>query len=600
MKKGVVLSIAALAAFWLVCCVMLFLPGSYTTSGNLHDVFIPYWSSMAIERGMVLHQDVHSPFGWIYFWMNYAASLLIQHSFFSFNDLIPLGSLLWAIFIVFVWFGVSTWGGVPHRQNMSTQVFFAIFLALIVFNFRGGRGLSYQVNTWYGAYNNQLWGVIFLQLALVCTHCVRDIGLKSVRLLGVVQAISVYVCIHYKISFGLASIILSFIPISFAWVRCLKRNYIVSLLLCCAVLVILTALSGYSYKGYLNDIAGALGAKSANAASIDHDVTLLAVLVALSGILCVMQEGQRISVNVSQWCMICLAFYLCVAGDFATPVINYACVFGVVALLSPIAIRRFKLVKFLAICGAGGMAASIVINLLSIGYIAASKVHWVTLNFMEDFHIETPYGEMAWRARQARIFESQFDYFSQSEALFDPLERRVMWAYPGIEKLNKRYVSASIADYIDGLKMVRERFVSHQSVEQRSVIYLEFINPLPILIGSDIVKGAPHWVHFGTTTPYSANDHLIHQMIMSSNEVVIPLASPDNWRQPFLNCKFLLWNEKEKQGFVLTDTDSHHLYYQRRADAGGVSPHPMLARALENCRGVVAAGAAGRLGWPLR
>lgn len=594
-----VFGVFVLIALSICIGVAFFSSGGYLSAGNLHDVFIPYLSSLAVDHGMVLHRDIHSPFGWIYFRLNFFSALLIKHSFFSFNDLIPLGSLLWALLVVLFWFGVLAWGGVEHHIRVETRVAVAIFLALMVFNFRGDQRLSIFVNTWYGAYNNHLWGVIFLQMAIMCVYSANEVSLKGVRVLGVVQAVLAYVCIHYKISFGFGSVLLASMPILFDWRRGFAAEY-VRWGLCCGVgLFGLTDLAGYSYGGYVKDLADAAAAKSEHIVVINKNAALMGVLLFLSGILCILRASGARSMWFCQWGVACLSLYLCVVGDFATPVINFSCALGLVALLVPEVTVLSRMAKVLAGFGVGGLVVIALINLGSLVYVSVSKMGWLNTQGVSDFYYQTSNGALIWRASDDKSLMFGLISSVPKGRHMHPLEQRIFWAYPKFEDLKMRSLSATNADYMDGLRIIQDRLLARGPEERRSVIYLEFINPLPVLVGSDMVNGAPHWVHFGTTTPFSVDDRTLRQMITSSREVVIPLASVDKWRQPFLNCKFLILNETEKLGYVLTDSDSHHLYYRRQPVGIAATPHPMLALVLDNCHGIVDAGISGALRWPL-
>ena len=48
-------------------------PGPYFSSGNLHDVFMPYAAVLSALQGQQLHVDFHTPFGWVYTTLNVAA-----------------------------------------------------------------------------------------------------------------------------------------------------------------------------------------------------------------------------------------------------------------------------------------------------------------------------------------------------------------------------------------------------------------------------------------------------------------------------------------------------------------------------------------------
>lgn len=568
---------------WLVFVIgalaLVLLRGPYVLKGNLHDVFIPLVSGVAHLQGVELHRELHTPFGWVYAQLNAWAYMALEPLGFGAHDLIALAALMWSAGLLSAW-AALTLTLRPKQIPLFSVGAMALVVACISFNFRGVSDLGLDAVTWYGSYNNHLWGLLFVQMGLLAFQRWADVNqVTHVRAFAVSHALFTYIALHYKVSFGLAAGALALAGLFLLRSGALRWRYLWVGVATMASLVVITAAAGYDYAGYLADLGMAVQAK-AEGGDADHAMVLAAaVLFWIVSYLQTPQQARSFTTGAAS-ALVALAMAIGVMGDFAQPLLNFAIAFCFWHVLQVGFAVKLSLVLALVV---------VLSNILNNAGIAVKKIKPSQSDRYETFHLvgESAQQSMSWRVRSDRWFEDSMQQEACRHGASSPLERRMIWAFPSAalldrKKVARRYVSN--ADYIDGVQLALAELRRLEPHDRRKSIYLEFANPLPSLAGSDMPHPMIGWIHFGTATPLHSADALMRSMIWGMQEVVIPLASVDIKNQPVLNCKFLQWNQEAGWTYRLRASDTHNLYFSRGDKVQDLLPDGELrTQALQNC-----------------
>ena len=247
--------------FLFAILLLIFLDGPYLVIGNIHDMWIPKVGAYAIKHSLTLHQDFHTPFGFIYNGINYISLLIIEYfsSIFNLFDMIMLSSVLFSFIII----------GLFYLMRFNTVKTIPLALLLIILSIIPQvRKTSDMFNIespllWYASYNNHLWGLFLLQIAhLFCwKKCfvknienTAQIEKSSFLLFLTIQIICAYIFFNYKLNFFITSSLVIFsifliLPFKF-WFKYIAFSISLFLFLILSTSI----LSGYSYIGYLKDI----------------------------------------------------------------------------------------------------------------------------------------------------------------------------------------------------------------------------------------------------------------------------------------------------------------------------------------------------------
>ncbi len=240
---------------------IIFLGEHYLLIGFLPDTWIPQLSAYVIKHGLRLHQDFHTPFGFVYGGLNYT-SLLIMESFpdtFHLLDMTMLSSILFSLIIIGLFYLM--------RFNIVKAVPIALLLIILSIIFQV-KIMSDMFNIearywWNGSYNKHLWGLFLLQI--VHLFCWRKFFVKNIDnvvqieknrfiFFLIIQVICAYILLNYKLNFFIASSLLIFsifliLPFKL-WFKYIVFSISLFLFLTLSTFI----LSQYSYIGYLQDI----------------------------------------------------------------------------------------------------------------------------------------------------------------------------------------------------------------------------------------------------------------------------------------------------------------------------------------------------------
>lgn len=593
-------ALASVVPLLLLAALML-RPGSYLTSGNLHDILIPYNSALAAVQGLTLHQDFHTPFGWVYSRLNHLGWWLIGASggLFVINDLIVVTALVWSM-AVLGGFLLMAFSAPPSGRSAWLKLWLVgQFIVFTAFNFRGLSSFSVQDITWYGTYNNHLWALVFLQLSSL-SLCLRTTpGAAMQRHLIWLQPLCVALSFNYKISFGIASMLLAVAVVLIDWPGWRWRiAYAVSLLMSVLAVSVLLAPDNYAYASYFNDIGYALQAKAEKTARpallspLACFTLVIAVLLwqrsggcAGSLIDALKKPAHRgeLTRTLLLGAMLAAGVTVGIAGDYARPHHYMVVSVAILVLLGPRLPVRGPQRTIVAGIAVTGLAALLLLNLQTNARIARHKTIEQYSGRYLPVHFDTPYGRLAWVVDAT----SSYDYLMRTLRLDghpDFPEIVAHLAYPAYE--GRRTIPPVFlnADYAGSLQAAKRMTESLPGIRRLNVVMLEFTNPMPMLLGSPVPTDSFHWLHFGTSVPGNDEENRIRTQWQGADVVIIPAAAVDGYSQWLMNCKFLTWNEKQARPFTAFAADRFHLYYSRErfgpplADFGG----PQLAQRCED------------------
>ena len=248
-----------ISLFFIILSSLLIDP--YLNILAMYDIWISQVGAHAIKHGMVLHEDFHSPFGFIYNSLNYASLLIIESfpNIFNLFDMIMLSSVLFSFIII----------GLFYLMRVNTAKIMPIALLLIILSIIPQlRSMSEMFNIkmsylMVDSYNRHVWGLFLLQVIhLFCwkksfiknpedTICIKR---SSFVLFLTIQVICAYIFFNYKINFFVASTLLIFsiffiLPLK-SWFKYI--GFSISLFL--SLILFTFILTQYSYIGYLKDV----------------------------------------------------------------------------------------------------------------------------------------------------------------------------------------------------------------------------------------------------------------------------------------------------------------------------------------------------------
>jgi hypothetical protein len=584
-RVGRVIVAGALAIFTVavVACVWLMLrPGWYINTGNLHDVFLPLNSALAAHQGLGLHKDFHTPFGWVYACLNKWAWLYINEGGgLSINDITVVASIFWVALILFAFVVCLLALPRTHRPNWLQTWLLGLLLVLLSFNFRGVSTFSIKDITWYGAYNGHLWSLMSLQMILVFIAARTQPTRRVVIVSAIMQALCVTMSVNYKISFGLASLLLALAPLfvranGFAW----RGGYLLlTLFLCISASIVLSPVD-YSYGLYLRDIRSALVAKSEFSSDGGHIFAAFMMLVLCTALVALLQLrmvgkgeasvvvncGRRFRVlDITFGGLISAGVVLGVLGDFSKPFyMVLVCVAVCVLIFAAggvwgVALRRFA-VAYLCVILVFGLWS----NFRIVGYKGGAAK-----NNYEKVVVSTKYGDLKWVIPGGATYNGLTEIFELKE---NPKKLDVLLniAFPFDEEYRKYRVPFHNGDYVKSMNLARETVADLMMQGHNNVLMLAFANPLPLLVGGRLPKGSEHWIHFGTATPMFEKDNEMFATFQSSDIIVLPVTSIDSRSQIFLNCKFFVWNMSRAEPHQLVHYDKYNFYFTKSPSAAAI------------------------------
>lgn len=585
MRSGVVRGLAfcilmALTVLLGLSVALMLRPGYYLNSGNLHDIFLPLNSALAAAQGLVLHRDFHTPFGWMYPVLNREAWRVVTQpgSILSINDLIVVASLIWAVALSVVYgiFLVLVPGRV--RPPFGRAWLIGLFLFVVAFNFRGLSGFNLQDVTWYGTYNAHLWALLFLQMLGVFVF-VRHPPTRVLLLWAVpLQAVCVVVSLNYKVSFGLASVVLAVAPLLTGWRGVAWRaGYVLGGLAALALGLLLLTPGGYDYSRYLQDLSIALSAKSEGSSSLVLDLTLASIAVAciiavfngfaqsrVQGREWVSGQGSVMWAQLAFGACVVVAVNLAIAGDFSRPHYYLFAALALHVLTTTVRSEASSWLSGWMVAGASiVLFLGVGINLGSDMRVAHYKSGAALSKRYERVRLSTPWGELDWAIQRYSVYQQLTSLFelNRHPNKVSVLASMAFRAAPTRDMVSIPFLNG---DYVDAITSAQHVLKAQVDPTNTSVLMLDFANPMPMLLGTPMPRGSVHWIHFGTSLPLFTQDNVLYRMFDSADVVVLPVISIDGNSQMLLNCKFHKWNESRGYPLVPFAADDFQFYYSRR------------------------------------
>lgn len=551
-----------LAALLAVAAALL--PGPVPVLGNLHDIFIPLNAAAAIEHGLALHDDIRSPFGHLYFWLHHAASRLWQL-------LAPDASALAVLTLAGLLFALGAVLALAFARcvlgpNPLTRPWLAALLILLAVSPRNQASLDdHKTLLWYGLYNNQLWGVVIVLLAVLLVLLTHTGTRETLRArptrqlaLAVLLAAGLYVTLHYKVNFFLACTLLALAILLVTGGRAARRIAIATaVLMLLAVLV--TGIAGYDYPGYAADLARAAAAKRQHPSSAGSILATIALVALLATALIANGGAWRAHATAERHVLVlvpsllaALAIALGVLGDFSGARSRFWLLPALAALAVP-AWRPLRRVAILFIAMLMLLDAFAIARTIELRY-RDDHERFVRVTMSGgpgrtiDLLLEPP------DRRAARIFRHLAD--ATPEALigiasFSPS----LGLSQDPNNWNIHYARARAA----AARWLRERASALVAGEA------EFVNGVAWLNGRAPAPG-PHWVHAGTTLPAAALPRL-WAWYAQWDVVLVPVFSVDALEQVALACNFFRFNRRVGYPFELVEVTPHWLAFVKKENS---------------------------------
>lgn len=564
-----VIPFAAVVSALLLLFHFVVAPGYYVTSGNLHDIFIPYNAALAVEQGLKLHSEFHSPFGWIYHQLNHGAwSLITKSHQLSVNDLMPLSSLIWALMVLTLLCAYVSMQSPNTLPSPAALSFVLLFIALTCFNFKGISSPSVRELTWYGTYNNHLWSLVFAQVFILFIHANRPSSRSSLLGQAFANALIVGLAVNYKITFGFTTLLIALLPAISCTSTQHRKIYLASFAMSAVVLIWWTVPEAYAYLDYIKDIQLAAAAKAEHAMAFKWSSLLFSTVSALA-------LASLVSASETDWpwlpakrhlaysLVLMLAFHTSIEGDYAAP--N---VYKVVPLAMFWLIRRptppqpFQ--RVLAVGATGTIAACIAINLASDVRIAYYKNPKNLPKNHIHVDLQTPNGMLQWNIKKTARYLKMVEMFALHDNPHKAFAISQLAYRPSVNGADFS-IPFENNDYVKSLTSSLEiiKDIGHRA--SLSSVRLDFTNPYPLLLGDPIPKGSMHWIHFGTSLPKNKKAEDIMFGVLGHTDMLIIPAATYGHDQALINCKFLRWNKAHSSEFLPVAVDDFGIYYKKGA-----------------------------------
>lgn len=542
-------------------------PGPYFSSGNLHDVFMPYAAVLSALQGQQLHVDFHTPFGWVYTTLNVAAWQVIGAlpGLFTINDLVVISSLLAGSVVVCL--HLVTVVASPRAQRPSTGVLWLVglFLFVLALNIRGHSSIQIADVTWYGTYNSHLWALTLLQLFWAfALSASRSVAAWQIACQAIVQGLAVALVCNYKVSMAPAAMAFALLPLlTMQQSRAERSLYLGVASLACAGTFWLGAPENHSYQSYLQDLLIAATAK--RQMNKDLDASLLFGTAVLASILTVQFCLSRAWAHLG-WVRsaivatgVSLGTYLGILGDFSHSPYYFAAVWALITLTHPegLSDTRAWVSKLPAVVLLLGYATVV----SQWGLLAKHKITKIDLSRVSQVTVPTAYGQLNWviplkLPSGYGLLAERFELATHPRQL----DIKLRLGFPSDSKINKRLLPFTQADYADTLMSLARQ--ARQQPDKRH-LYLEFVDAYPLLTGRPVPQGTFHWLHFGTSIPFTGAEAVLSKLLGSADVISVPIVNVDYEGQTLLNCKFYLWNQAQGLPWKLAATDNFTLHFDR-------------------------------------
>ena len=563
-----------LLAFLFLIILSTFLREAYFVMGNLHDFWIPYLGAYALQQGMTLHEDFHTPFGFIYNGLNYVSLQIIDaFAIFHRTDMIMLSSLLFAILVTGLFYltRVNTF----KKTSIPWIVLFVILSMIPQVRFLSEMFNTRSGHAWYGIYNHHLFGLLLLQIAFMfCWHHfvvkakqdILSIENRDIWLFSMIHALIAYIMFHYKFNFFISSSmvmasIIFILPFRLGLQYILKT---VSLFL--GFVLVTFILFQYSYLGYFKDIYHAILSRAPPYLDLNYFFMYIACLLFVriffpltlqfdfkeSSVSLKKYIGHYFShikyfVSTSKWNIfqgllfdVCigLAIFMGVEGDTFRPTQYY-----LVIALFYIIIH----IPFIPYISSGIKRASYLVLTVLIMCLVFSLVRVTIFKFYEP-HPSSWFTHYTVKTKHEDYPFLLFNH-EKIEAVFEKLKTH----RPDIVDSTLYIHHPKIIIYgnnVSYLGLLNDLFAFQNEIEMNTddkFLLLAFSNPLPIFFNTPLIPRGWHWYDLHITFSHKTIHHF-NEVFEQADFVSLPFFF--EFDPLILKCYFYDWNFENKR-FVL-------------------------------------------------
>ena len=567
------------------------LGSTYPTSDTFYDLLLPQISGHAMASGLSPSIDFYSPFGIIYHKLNQLSySLILEFSaYLQIFDINMINSIIICLFITSFF--------ILFRLVVKLPVFILIFITSISLQMRFISNLTNFIDptrvSWSGIYNNQMWGLILLQICFIFAidkyiKC-KKLTNEKLKLLSYILGTTSFITFNFKINFFPASIL-----ISTSLLCRLKPKQSLEYMTTIALVIIIlnfgaSIIFNYSYLAYFLELKAALAVKQ----SFEYDLlnqstrcfpVILTYITAMFIIRYgypVIRDNNHLSFmqiisllktkglihNLKQkgllkdiffdLCFV-LSVVLILAGDSTCPN-GYMHIITILLLYTVINTNNTCVTSAPHILS----CIIIIINIIGLSFLTYAKFNAVIINNTSS--------KVTMLNSDTTGYKFRIESYRGLENLLTKLNDKDQQHMINLSyKYNPFNMSWHIpfhnAEYISMINSSLKSIKKFNTQNSNKIYMLGFANPLPMLMNLKYPKYNHHWLDIFIT--FSPNNmKAFDNIFSSSNLVYMPFFTIDNLVNPaaqtFINCYFYKWNFTNKK-FALVNVDGYGMTFNKK------------------------------------
>jgi hypothetical protein len=571
----------------IVALTLCFHGSNLYSIGSMYDVWIPAIGAKSMQQGLSLHQQFQTPMGVFYNSINYISLSIINAlpQFFVQLDIIMLSSIQVMLICWLLFFLIE-------YSLQTKKLYLTILLAtstILQARLMGDIFSPFKI-LWSGVYNNNVLGLIILQVAYTWLwrlhYSKHKVSNFKVAILGALQAVFAFIFLNFKINTFFAALLLNIAAFS-SLSKNHKRFFLTPYCLVFAILIgIITKSLNYSYVAYFTEIKYLIGVKKVkfltlidqikyipvcifiifNLISINlfkplHSASIATILnknynvVTLIKKELIQQKAKYWQIALFSTLISCSIFFMVFGESLYSPS-YYLIIIAIIASLSERSKYIINSSKFF-------LALIIITNLFSLGIIAYFKSYepqdsngrYIKLspsnkpNFGSFITINS-------RGFSDLILRIGLDQNSHKNNLL----ANIASSYK-IENLQQPIAFDNI-EYSAMMRNIINTINDINPEKDDKILLLGFTNPLPFFLDSKIIINTQHWIDFYITiSPKHLNK--LYPSFAGADFIYTPILtfdSGDPEHQSFLNCAFYEWNLEQ---FSLVKTAPYGLLFAK-------------------------------------
>jgi|SaaInlStandDraft_5_1057022.scaffolds.fasta_scaffold08143_2 hypothetical protein len=573
----------------LIVALTLCLHGSSLYSiGTMYDTWIPAIGAKSMQQGLSLHQQFHTPMGVFYNSINYISLSIINAlpQFFVQLDIIMLSStqvmlICWLLFFLI-------------EYNLKTKKLYLTMLlatsTILQARLMGDIFDPFKI-LWSGVYNNNVLGLIILQLAYTWLwhlhYSKHKVSNYKVAILGVLQAVFAFIFLNFKINTFFAALLLNIAAFS-SLSKNHKRFFLTPYCLVFAILIgIITKSLNYSYVAYFTEIKYLIGVKKVklltlidqikyipicifiifNLISINvfkplHSLSIATILSQTHNVIRLIKK-EIIQQKAKYWqialfsTLISFSIFFIVFGESLYSLSYYLIIIAIVASLS-------ERSKYIINSAKIFLALIIITNLFSLGIIAYFK-NYEPQDSGEEYIKLSPSNKPNFGNFITINNHGFSDLILRTGLNQNPHKNNILANIASSYKLEnlQQPIAFHNIEYSAMIRNIISAINGINPVKDDKILLLGFTNPLPFFLDSKIIINTHHWIdlyitispkHLNKLYPSFAEADFIYTPILTFDD------SGDPEHQTFLNCAFYEWNLEQ---FSLVKTDPYGLLFAK-------------------------------------